>query len=472
MKCSIVLILLSFSYSYSQQLILRDTTNQFDYIIVTVPEFVSSIQQFKAHKESYNGFKVLIADTTAIFNEFNSSVKPEENIREFISYAGSYWSNPTPKYFLLAGDLDKIPNHKFVFTLFWTIIDTVETDYYYSQNINNPDTISIDFYIGRVSAKDQNELNNYFSKVIDYETDQTIYSWQNNSAIISDDRFGPTGYEGKIWEWSALDIGNNAPDYINVKYIFSSDSSNYYGTKDTLIDFINNTGVSSLFFVGHGNDSQFTHEAFLTLDDLALINNGNKYFVPYFLTKQSFSNSNRQSMVNKMIVSENMAIAAFNTVGIVYSLQASKKGEALIRHLYSSHKLSIGEVADSVLSSAVSSQNNSYNIFGDPSIKIKYDVIADVPGEDKILSDFTLHQNYPNPFNPATKISFTIPLAGNVELKVYDILGKEVALLADNFYTAGKYTIEFDASFLSSGVYFYRLKSGDLVQNRKMILLK
>ena len=86
--------------------------------------------------------------------------------------------------------------------------------------------------------------------------------------------------------------------------------------------------------------------------------------------------------------------------------------------------------------------------------------------------EFALAQNYPNPFNPSTKIKFQIADLGLVSLKVYDILGKEVMTLVNEQKPAGFYEVEFDASFLTSGIYFYQLKSGNLVQTKKMVLLK
>lgn len=86
--------------------------------------------------------------------------------------------------------------------------------------------------------------------------------------------------------------------------------------------------------------------------------------------------------------------------------------------------------------------------------------------------DFALSQNYPNPFNPSTKISYSLPVSGNVELKVYNELGAEVATLAGGFKTAGTYEVTFDGAGLSSGVYFYKLNAGNMSETRKMLLLK
>ncbi len=92
---------------------------------------------------------------------------------------------------------------------------------------------------------------------------------------------------------------------------------------------------------------------------------------------------------------------------------------------------------------------------------------------------FSLEQNYPNPFNPSTTIHYTIPdvtLSGVegslVQLKVYDVLGNEIATLVNEEKPAGNYEIDFNASKLSSGVYFYTLKVGSFVETKKMILLQ
>jgi hypothetical protein len=92
--------------------------------------------------------------------------------------------------------------------------------------------------------------------------------------------------------------------------------------------------------------------------------------------------------------------------------------------------------------------------------------------QSEIPSDYSLEQNYPNPFNPSTLINFSIPENGMVTLKVFNILGQEVAELVNDVKTAGNYEVSFDASSLTSGMYIYTIQSGNFSASKKMMLVK
>ena len=116
-----------------------------------------------------------------------------------------------------------------------------------------------------------------------------------------------------------------------------------------------------------------------------------------------------------------------------------------------------------------------------PGINVYYKYVninrIDMPDEVeinklKIVNEFNLFQNYPNPFNPTTKIKYEISKTGLVTLKVYDVLGREVATLVNEEKLSGSYEVEFDGSNLSSGVYFYRMRAGDFIDTKKFVLIK
>ena len=109
--------------------------------------------------------------------------------------------------------------------------------------------------------------------------------------------------------------------------------------------------------------------------------------------------------------------------------------------------------------------------------QIDFDGSFEYSNEIEVAVDFTpkefvLYQNYPNPFNPKTVISYQLPVTSNVTLKVYDVLGNEVATLVNEEKQPGVYEVEVDASNLTSGIYFYQLKAGSLIQTKKMVLMR
>jgi hypothetical protein len=99
-------------------------------------------------------------------------------------------------------------------------------------------------------------------------------------------------------------------------------------------------------------------------------------------------------------------------------------------------------------------------------------VATSVAEPDAVPKEYALEQNYPNPFNPNTTIKFELPRASQVSLTVYDILGREVSVLVNDRRDAGVHEVEFDGSNLASGVYFYRMKAGDYVSTKRMLVVR
>ncbi|NUN70629.1 MAG: Ig-like domain-containing protein [Bacteroidetes bacterium] len=105
-------------------------------------------------------------------------------------------------------------------------------------------------------------------------------------------------------------------------------------------------------------------------------------------------------------------------------------------------------------------------------MQVDANVVSSVEQEGTVPAVFTLHQNFPNPFNPSTTVVYDVPVPSHVTVTVYDMLGREVMLLTDAPQQPGTYRMTLDASSLSSGVYFYTLRSGDFSQTRSMVVLK
>ncbi len=116
---------------------------------------------------------------------------------------------------------------------------------------------------------------------------------------------------------------------------------------------------------------------------------------------------------------------------------------------------------------------NSYTASIAPKrVVFKYNGTSSVSGEEYADKSYRLMQNYPNPFNPATTIEFSLPVSGNVKLSVYNLLGQEVAVLVNEFFSGGNHKVKFNASGLSSGVYLYQIQAGEFSAVKKLMLVK
>jgi|GEM_PF-3473252 len=123
----------------------------------------------------------------------------------------------------------------------------------------------------------------------------------------------------------------------------------------------------------------------------------------------------------------------------------------------------------------IATAEDDYNVYGNMLAANSGSTLPKIQQKTEEIqkpTSYSLLQNYPNPFNPTTMISYQVPNDGFVTLKIYDMLGREVKTLVNEFKSQGKYSVTFDASHLASGVYFYQLKSGNYASIKKMILLK
>ncbi len=140
----------------------------------------------------------------------------------------------------------------------------------------------------------------------------------------------------------------------------------------------------------------------------------------------------------------------------------------------------LGDGVNATCYAIASSGNDAYfggtfsTAGGKPSFEFGHysTTLTAVSGNPPVAGSFALSQNYPNPFNPTTVINYQLSSVGNVTLKVYDILGREVATLVNERQIAGNHTVSFDGSRFASGVYFYRLVTGNKIQTMKMVLVK
>ena len=463
------LLLISITTLYSQPITLRDTTNQYDYIIITVPEFVNACEPFKQHKETIRDFRTIIVDTTQIFAEFDSSATPQDNIRNFISFAGTFWKEPRPKFFLIIGRVADIPNFQIPdpYSVY------CQSDFYYGNSIYENDSTTTDFLVGRIPCKSENELENYFSKVIDYESNTTLLPWMNNNLFICDDdiQFG--------FLEEAISLSEDyLPDFMRSYFISEDSNSVYYGNKDSIYNVVNERGNSIMWFEGHNSDTFAIRPDYFNLSDLAGLENADIPFLTIYVGRQSSIIDTNTNMTREMLVMNSAgSIGGIVFVGISYWGVTQTFQRHWAQRIFDPTIYSLGEAftLDSLVPQAgvYWYMKQITNLWADPSLKLKYDITVGVEKSiENIPNGFLLFQNYPNPFNPTTVISYKLPVTSHVILKVYNVLGVEVATLVNEYKLTGSYEVEFNTISLPSGVYYYQLSAGSFIQTKKMIFIK
>ncbi len=370
---------------------------------------------------------------------------------------------------MIAGTVSDVPNFPIEY------INTInQTDYYYSQNIYENDSTTTDFYIGRIPSMNIDELQNYFDKVIDYESSNSLQNWMNNNLFIceNDIQFGFLD--------AAISIGEDyLPAFIRSFYIVDDTSSIYYGNKDSIFKSINEMGNAVLWFEGHNSDTFAISPDYFNLSDLAGLENVDMPFLTIYVGRQSSIIDTNTNMTREMLVMNNAgSLGGIVFVGISYwgVIQTFQKNWA--QRIFDPSIQSIGEAftLDSLIPPVgiYDYMKKITNLWVDPSLKLKYDTTVGVEkvAEEVIPQSFTLFQNYPNPFNPSTTIKFALPVAGNVKINVYNSLGQLVETLVDGEMQSGNHEVKFDASRLASGIYLYQLRVGEYNSVKKMILIK
>jgi len=172
------------------------------------------------------------------------------------------------------------------------------------------------------------------------------------------------------------------------------------------------------------------------------------------------------------------------------SLSGSHPLPGMTIDVYRANRFELAASAYEWLGSTVTTANGTFSfLISDPSVQavsvtatnpfisstsnlVKLSLVTSIEDETAFPTEFAINQNYPNPFNPSTKISWQSPVGSHQTLKIYDILGNEVKTLVDEYREAGRYEVDFDASELTSGVYFYKLQIGNNTFTKKMAVIK
>ncbi|MDA3861704.1 MAG: T9SS type A sorting domain-containing protein [Melioribacteraceae bacterium] len=244
-------------------------------------------------------------------------------------------------------------------------------------------------------------------------------------------------------------------------------------TKILYYNFLSEYGNNSLALEYYNNSEVETSNFSSYLADTGIS------WGPAFMSVPNSAKMIRNDSTFILVPTEYMGFETYDEVPVKYSNSKHRLGNLGFRSMF--------DITYTIWED--SSSNGKINLFG----KGRYETVVGVDDENIIPIKFNLEQNYPNPFNPSTTIKYSIPSKNvipnpqmgeesseisssdrndNVKLVVYDILGREVATLVNKEQSPGNYSVQFDASYLTSGIYFSRLQSGSFVDTKKMVLLQ
>jgi len=230
------------------------------------------------------------------------------------------------------------------------------------------------------------------------------------------------------------------------------------------------------------NFYQFSRAAYFRTWDVDSLSNGDRLPFCILLADQRFEKQDTLCIALNLLQSSGKGVVAtLAPTGATFLSSATSLVRRVFEEMVSSPLQPIGKTIRIVKNAFGTSQETAkQTLLGDPALVIKHRTVSSVVPPGVLPQTFVLHQNYPNPFNPSTTIKFEIPEAGFVLLRVYNILGQEVAVLVREEMNAGSYSVTWDAFDAPSGVYLYRLQfrptSDGHVRNftvtKKMILMR
>lgn len=222
-----------------------------------------------------------------------------------------------------------------------------------------------------------------------------------------------------------------------------------------------------------GVDAALTHRISDILFDYGSDRNSNADDILYYATRADVGNNDdgiwRLNDINSpflepvKIITEIELYGGDDNINARSGLALDAAGNLILFENANEHIFFVSPPGDAAENSFTTTSPDSIKVSGATSAD---DLIGSIP------VSYSLNQNYPNPFNPSTIISYHLPEGNHVTLKVFDLLGREVASLADEWKNAGIYSYQFNAGDLSSGIYIYNLKAGDKTYSKKMSLLK
>lgn len=373
---------------------LHSPLKQYDFIIISPPEFLSEANRLAAYRESHDTLRTLVVDINQIYSEFSGGLVDPLAIREFLRYARTKWTAPAPQFVLLFGwghcDYKNISTSQRNWIPPYETLESLDAFYSYPTDdkfvmLNLPgETYS--YAIGRIPARSVQEASIVVSKIISYENNAPVDPWRNRMTYVADDGKTSQGDDGNQY---TVDSDNLAEIYTpkscekNKIYLVEyptviSMSGRRKPTVNTAIVDAFNQGTLIVNFIGHGNDRIWTHEAVFTREeDLPQLSNKNRLSLVVASTCSygRYDNPNILSGAEQLVtMDQGGAVASLATARSVNNGPNVSLNNSLFVRLFTKDSDGKNPRVGAALQLAKIANNNSntqkFHLFGDPTLRL------------------------------------------------------------------------------------------------------
>jgi hypothetical protein len=465
-----LLLLLSARLSHAQWFTgsLKDSANQADYIIVTVPAYAGIVQPLAAYRSSHQSLSTMIVLMDSIISNFPRS-SPDSSIRDFVTRTLTDWTAPAPRFLLLAGNINTVPSHRVASTFFYDFgEDSVMIDQWFAnQRTESGPGHAPEMAVGRFPAWTSGELEAMVSKTLAYE-EAPVENWAKRAIAVADS----TDYQAFESDGSSF-LRAAVSHWSDTISVHVRDDSPWHKSKTEFLD-LWNMGSAIISFFGHGRGPRFSRASYFTSSDVDSLAIGSPLPLVFFEASQRFEEPDTLPMAVALLRKPDRGgVCVIAPSGLMYAVAGMQFTTDVVEQMSIRPLEPIGTAWHAALASGPSIISERWTFLGDPALVSKSRGTAsndDPPAG--MPSDYVLDQNFPNPFNPSTTIRYALPHATFVRLSVFNTLGQRVAVLWDGVQEAGYHQAEFDGAHVSSGVYYYRIETGSFTAMKKMMLVK
>jgi len=458
---------------------LHDPDNSADYLIVTTSELIENypwITQLADWRDQH-GRVSMVVSVEDVWDEFGDGSRSDTVLKDFLHYARLNWQPPQLRDVFIIGFHDVVPSHVESDDFPWDMLYL--SDLFYATDPESTNYMPV-LSIGRLPwcPPHSPALWNYLAKVVAYESAGTA-AWQTRVHLIADH------YDGFFTYWQDCELfAEVVSDCCSIErdYLDFPVGDPWHGDRDEILENFQ-AGSYLLSFWGPGDGGMWSSLGFDSTDFAALTNEDRLPIAVGVHLDISYDDFELGGIPAALIANpDGGAIAYFGWSLVAWYEPGRDFRCSLVEQATSDSVQTLGEIwrrteENYIREWGVSSDYHRQMAFGcmlmgDPGLQLSGSVSPVYKDAPTIPDDFCFEGNYPNPFNAVTKISFRVSHATRISLKIYDVLGREIATLVDGSVVAGSHAVSWNAAATPSGIYFCRMEAPGFAQTQKMVFIK